>query len=222
MRLLELNTPGIFSYYIISGNPVLIEPTLFNDFSFGFWSLTNSQSSGGDIGSVDYYNEYDFANSIYVPQYPVGWAINARTTTDEINFRVNSEFEYTVPNTNSRGLFIASRLNATEMTISRNGVVLATPAEPSKAWPTSSFGSSVVVGQGSFGGPRSFVGGVWQRPASLLYGSFYTVQDVVTPSNREYCLHWLGKGLTPTEQLALFNRLRDYLLLLIPSTDLGV
>ena len=224
LRLLRLELAAILNYYVVNSAPVLLTPNLLNNFSFGFWSLTDSQSAGGDIGIVDYYNEFDFVNSVYVPQYPVGWAISARSATDELRFRVNSELEYTAPNTNSRGLFIGSRLNATEMTVSRNGVPLATQTAPSKSWyqDLSFPGQDLVVGQGGLGGPYCYIGGTWQRPISQLYGSSYNEADLINPSGREYCLHWLGQGLTSVEQLALFNRLRDYLLVLMPAADLGV
>jgi hypothetical protein len=201
-----------------SGGILSLAHDLVDDFSFGFWSLTDSQSLGGDIGTIDWV----FDNS-QNPVYSVGWAIEARNSSDLLTYRVNGSNPLTVANTNSKGLFIASRSSSSTCTISRNGTILATNTEPSQTLPfdlTTGGISGQWVYQLSSNDVPAFIGSKIERPPN---NSIQTnLSDWHHPSGREYCCHWLGKGLTAAQQSNLFDILSAYLSEEISPFDLGI
>jgi hypothetical protein len=207
----------------LSGGWTADNPGIRDDMSFGVWSLTDSQSSGGDMGMYQWDGTYDGNTDTYSNTYNTGWLLELRNASDELTYRVHTDTDATVTNTNSKGLFIANRSSGSAMSVSRNGVVLDTASVPSVITPEAA-PYEVMGTQFGLGFKGVPVGATRKPPQAVLPSTFpYPLeQDVLYPSGREYCAHFVAQGLTATEQENLFLRLQDYFLVYISATDLGV
>jgi hypothetical protein len=217
----------MFGNTIVNSNFVADIPGLINDFSFGVWSLSDSQTDGGDVGVTDWGEDYDFNTSAYSHNTEAGWGLKLRTTAGNLRYRVNSETWRDIPSATSKGFFVASRSSSSAMNVFRNGVQIDAVAEPSK--PLS--GTSALMGLNlhqmagqneTYACDRYFVGMTNERPNGLFRNAAGGVAMHPQRSNREYCAHFFGQGLTATDQANLFNRLKTYLLTHLSASDLGV
>lgn len=225
VRVIKAQAQPQFDATIINSNWVPSNPGIRDDMSFGIWSLTDSQSTGGDIGMYQWDGTYDSGSGTYSNTYNTGWLLELRDGANQLTYRVHSGTSAVIPNANSKGLFIANRLDPTEMSVYRNGALLNTSTTPSTPAPASPGAPYDIIGSGFFDNYNGIPIGATRRPLQATLPTTFPYpeeESVLHPSEREYCLHFIGKGLTALEQLNLYQRLRDYLLNEISAADLGV
>jgi hypothetical protein len=169
-------------------------PGLLSDFSFGIWSLTDSQSTGGDVGLL----ELQSGN-------PIGWSLRIRNGSDSLECYINSQTAITATNTNSKGFYLADR-DSSDVLIARNDSTLAT----------------VNSTAASYGSDPALTGIVYDYPPLGAIERDTGSGKVLEIANRAYAMAFIGRHLSTSERTVFFEATRDYLLTYLSAATLGV
>lgn len=227
-RFIRPSRLPMFGSTIVNSSFVADIPGLINDFSFGVWSLSESQTSGGDLGVTDWGEDYDPNTNTSSHNTEAGWGLKLRNPAGNLRYRVNSETWRDVANPTSKGFFVASRSSSAAMSVFHNGMQLDTVSAPSIPLSgTSTLMSPNLNGMAgqndSYPCDLFYVGMTNERPNGLFRNDPGGQADLFAQrSNREYCAHFFGQGLTSIDQANLFDRLKTYLLNHLSASDLGV
>lgn len=149
----EVNSPGWVQYqgYLSNGSSSYINSNFnasihgvkytLNNFSFGFYSLTNIQETNIDMGALD------GSNRAY---------IYSRRATNITVSTANTALDNSgvpITNTNSSGFIVVNRIISTSFTTLRNGSSLGTSTITTTGLPNTSF---FICSLSSGGTPSSF------------------------------------------------------------------
>jgi hypothetical protein len=143
-----------------------VNGTGLNNLHISYYSRTNSTSLGGEIG-------------IYGPPYTLFFSRYLNTAY----FGVNGSYPQ-VGNTNSSGLFVASRINSTTATLYRNNSILSAAASPSTSAPIYPLSIGAVTNANGVG------------------VQYYT--------DRQCAFASIGDGLTDTEAANFYTAVQAY------------
>jgi hypothetical protein len=143
-----------------------VNGTGLNNLHISYYSRTNSTSLGGEIG-------------IYGPPYTLFFTRYLNTAY----FGINGTYPQ-VGNTNSSGLFVASRINSTTATLYRNNSILSAAASTSTSAPIYPLSIGAITNENGVG------------------VQYYT--------NRECAFASIGDGLTDTEEANLYTAVQAY------------
>lgn len=120
------NGDGATSYVDTGYNPASGPNYTQNSASLGVWSLTSGQSASSALGWVNASN--------------IGSIVQPRSTSDLFGIRVNmTGGGPTVANTNGIGLYVATRSDASNMGLFKNGVSLGSGTAASQAVVSANF-----------------------------------------------------------------------------------
>ena len=141
-----------------------VNGTGLNNLHFSYYSRTNNTTQGGEIG-------------IYGPPYTVLFS----RWSNIAYFGVNGTYPQ-VSNTNSSGLFVASRINSTTATLYRNNSILLAAASNSTTAPAYPLTIGSIANASGIG--------------------------VSYPTDRQCSFSSIGDGLTDTEEANLYSRVQ--------------
>jgi hypothetical protein len=144
-----------------------VNGTGLNNLHIGYYSRTNNSSGGGEMG-------------IYGPPYTLMFV---KWTNNNAYFGINGTYPE-VGNTNSGGLFVASRINSTTATLYRNNSKLLAASSTSTSAPSYPL----------------FIGAV--NATNGTGPAYYT--------NRECAFATIGDGLTDAEATNFYNRVQTF------------